>query len=233
MLLKMEMYAISVLMYKLNIGGFMAKVNAFGRQKGWIEVICGPMFAGKSEELLRRLNLLKYSEAKYLLFTPTRDTRSGNRKAKSRDGREFVSITIEKATDIIRYVNEASDIQVVAIDEAQFFDAELCNVCNYLANNNYIVLVAGLDMDFDGNPFTTMVNIIATAEHVTKLKAICMECGAEASFSERLKSAQQKKGGQDQILIGDIESYEARCRHCHSLSKRNQWNYPKLKKPKI
>lgn len=212
----------------------MAKINAFGRQKGWIEVICGPMFAGKSEELLRRLNLLKFSEAKYLLFTPVKDTRSGNKKAKSRDGREFVSIAVEKSVDIIDYVNKATEIiQVVAIDEAQFFDLELCNVCNYLANNNYIVLVAGLDMDFDGNPFQTMANIITSAEKVTKLKAICMICGAEASFSERLKSAQKKEGGQDQIMIGDIESYEARCRHCHTLSKRNPWNYPKLKKAKI
>ncbi|MBQ6970352.1 thymidine kinase [bacterium] len=200
----------------------MAKVNAFGRQKGWIEVICGPMFAGKSEELLRRINLLKYSEAKYLLFTPTKDTRSGGKRAKSRDGREFTSISVEKAIDIIGHVNKASEIvQVVAIDEAQFFDEELCNVCNYLANNNYIVLVAGLDMDFDGNPFKTMTNIITVAEKVTKLKAICMTCGAEASFSERLKSAQKKQGGRDQIMIGDIESYEARCRHCHTLSKAN------------
>lgn len=206
----------------------MAKINAFGRQKGWIEVICGPMFAGKSEELLRRLNLLKYSEAEYLLFTPDKDTRSGFKKAKSRDGREFESITVKKAIDIIDYVNKTKkNIQVVAIDEAQFFDNELSNICNYLANNNYIVLVAGLDMDFDGKPFESLVNLVATAEKITKLKAICMKCGAEASFSQRLK------GCKDKILIGDIESYEARCRHCHSLSKQNVFNYPKLKKAKI
>ena len=193
-----------------------------------IRLIAFELSADKFLQALYKTYQFTLVSGSFPFFTPDKDTRSGYKKAKSRDGREFESITVKKATDIIDHLNETKkNIQVVAIDEAQFFDNELSNVCNYLANNNYIVLVAGLDMDFDGKPFESLVNLIATAERITKLKAICMECGAEASFSERLK------GGKDKIQIGDIESYEARCRHCHSLSKHNPENYPKLKKAKI
>lgn len=208
----------------------MAKINAFRSQRGWIEVICGPMFSGKSEELLRRIGLLKFAEVKYLLFTPVTDTRSGPKKAKSRDGRIIESIAVDKARDIIDYVNkDNNDIQVIAIDEAQFFDEELPEVCNYLANNGYIVIVAGLDMDSWGRPFVPMMKLLVYAEQVTKLKAICTNCGASASFTGHIKPRPLDA----QILVGDKDEYTAHCRHCHSQSKMNYNNFPKIKKAKI
>ena len=208
----------------------MAKINAFRTQKGWIEVICGPMFSGKSEELLRRINLLKYAEVQHLIFTPTSDTRAGMKKAKSRDGRIFESISVDNARQIIDHVNkESRDIQVIAIDEAQFFDEELPEVCNYLANNDYIVMVAGLDMDSWGRPFTPMMKLLVYAERVTKLKAVCTNCGASASFSAHTTPRPMDS----QILVGDKKEYTAHCRHCHSSSRLNPNNFPKVKKAKI
>lgn len=208
----------------------MSKINAFRSQRGWIEVICGPMFSGKSEELLRRINLLKYAEVKYLLFTPARDTRSGPKTAKSRDGRTIESISVNNSREIIDYVNKASDdVQVIAVDEAQFFDDELPEVCNYLANNDYIVIAAGLDMDSWGRPFTPMMKLLVYAEQITKLKAVCTNCGATASFSGAIKPRPMS----DQILIGDKNEYTAQCRHCHQQSKLNYNNFPKVKKAKI
>lgn len=208
----------------------MAKINAFRSQRGWIEVICGPMFSGKSEELLRRINLLQFSEVKYLLFTPFTDTRSGTRKAKSRDGRIIESIAVHNAREIIDYVNKSSDdVQVIAIDEAQFFDEELPEVCNYLANNEYIVIAAGLDMDSWGRPFVPMMKLLVYAEKVTKLKAICTNCGAAASYTAHTKPRPMDA----QILVGDKNEYTAHCRHCHQQSKLNFNNFPKVKKAKI
>lgn len=208
----------------------MAKINAFRSQRGWIEVICGPMFSGKSEELLRRVGLLKFAEVKYLLFTPITDTRSGSKKAKSRDGRIIESIAVNKSRDIIGEINKCSDdVQVIAIDEAQFFDDELPEVCNYLANNEYVVIVAGLDMDSWGRPFTPMMKLLVYAEHVTKLKAICTNCGASASFTGHIKPRPLDA----QIMVGDKEEYTAHCRHCHSQAKMNYNNFPKVKKAKI
>lgn len=208
----------------------MSKINAFRTQKGWIEVICGPMFSGKSEELLRRIGLLKYSEVQYLLFTPTIDTRSGEKKAKSRDGRTIESISVHNAREIIDYVNNASDdLQVVAVDEAQFFDEELAEVCNYLANNDYIVIVAGLDMDSWGRPFKSMMKLLIYAEQVTKLKAVCTNCGASASYTAHNKP----RPLDSPILVGDKNEYTAHCRHCHQQSRLNPNNFPKVRKAKI
>ncbi|MBQ0045335.1 MAG: thymidine kinase [Mycoplasma sp.] len=208
----------------------MAKINAFRTQKGWIEVICGPMFSGKSEELLRRINLLQFAEVKYLMFTPNTDTRSGLKKAKSRDGRIIDSISVGCSREIIDWVNNSSeDVQVIAIDEAQFFDEELPEVCNYLANNDYIVIASGLDMDSWGRPFTPMMKLLIYAERVTKLKAICTNCGASASFTGHIKPRPMDA----QILVGDKNEYTAHCRHCHSQSKLNYYNFPKVRKAKV
>lgn len=208
----------------------MAKINAFRSQRGWIEVICGPMFSGKSEELLRRIGLLKFAEVKFILFTPTTDTRSGTKKARSRDGRIIESIAVQSSRQIIDEINKSTDdIQVIAIDEAQFFDEELPEVCNYLANNEYIVMVAGLDMDSWGRPFNTMMKLLVYAEEVTKLKAICTNCGASASFTGHIRPRPMDA----QILVGDKNEYTAHCRHCHSQSKLNFYNFPKVKKAKI
>lgn len=208
----------------------MAKINAFRSQRGWIEVICGPMFSGKSEELLRRVGLLKFAEVKYLLFSPATDTRSGPKKARSRDGRVIEAITVNNARDIINKVNECPDyIQVIAIDEAQFFDDELPEVCNYLANNEYIVVVAGLDMDSWGRPFTSMMKLLVYAEKVTKLKAICTNCGATASYTGHINPRPMD----EKIFVGDKSEYAALCRHCHNQSKLNYNDFPKVKKAKI
>lgn len=193
----------------------MAKINFFGVSRGRIEVICGPMFSGKTEELIHRLNRLNYCDAHYLLFTPKIDTRSP-RYATSRNGKKLSSIIISNSNEILKYIkNKKEKIDVIAIDEAQFFDKNLSRVCNYLANKKYIVIASGLDMDFNGKPFSTMKELIITAEKVTKLKAICSICGAEASFTERTNINSKK-----QIVIGDKKIYSARCRHCHSLSKK-------------
>ncbi|MCQ3914630.1 MAG: thymidine kinase [Mycoplasmoidaceae bacterium] len=207
----------------------MAKINAFRTQKGWIEVICGPMFSGKSEELLRRIGLLKFAEVKHLLFTPVKDVRSGT-KAKSRDGRTFDAIAVNSAREIIDEINKyPEEVQVIAIDEAQFFDEELPDVCNYLANNDYIVIAAGLDMDSWGRPFNSMMKLLVYAERVTKLKAICTNCGASASFTAHIKPRPLDA----QILVGDKNEYTALCRHCHNSSKLNYNNFPKIKKAKV
>lgn len=208
----------------------MAKINAFRSQRGWIEVICGPMFSGKSEELLRRIGLLKFAEVQFLLFTPTTDTRSGAKKAMSRDGRIIESIPVQNSREIIEQINASNvEAQVIAIDEAQFFDDELPEVCNYLANNEYIVMVAGLDKDSWGRPFNPMMKLLAYAEEVTKLKAVCTNCGASASFTGHIRPRPLDA----RIMVGDKNEYTAHCRHCHSQSKLNYFNFPKVKKPKI
>lgn len=208
----------------------MAKINALRSQRGWIEVICGPMFSGKSEELLRRIGLLKFSEVKYLLFSPATDTRSGLMRAKSRDGRVVESISVNNSREIIDKINaDTNDVQVIAIDEAQFFDEELPEVCNYLANNEYIVIVAGLDMDSWGRPFPPMMKLLVYAEKVTKLKAICTNCGATASYTSHINPRPME----ERIFVGDKNEYTALCRHCHSQSKLNYNNFPKVKKAKI
>lgn len=208
----------------------MSKINAFRTQKGWIEVICGPMFSGKSEELLRRINLLKYAEVKYMLFTPMTDTRSGSKKAKSRDGRTIESIPVAHSREMIDKINQSpDDIQVIAVDEAQFFDDDLPEVCNYLANNDYVVIAAGLDMDSWGRPFVPVMKLLVYAEQVTKLKAVCTNCGAQASYSAHIRPRPMDA----QILVGDKNEYTAHCRHCHSQSKLNYNNFPKVKRAKI
>jgi len=208
----------------------MAKINAFNTQKGWIEVICGPMFSGKSEELLRRVNLLQYSEVEYLLFTPATDTRSGAKKAKSRDGRVIESITVQKAIDIIDHVNKATgEVQLIAIDEAQFFDEGLCDVVNHLANHGYVVMVAGLDMDSWGKPFRVMERLLASAERVTKLKAVCVHCGATASFSDHIDNRDVTGTN---IVVGDSNEYVACCRKCHKHLKDLTSSMPPVKEAK-
>lgn len=205
----------------------MSKINAFNIQRGWIEVICGPMFSGKSEELLRRINLLKYSEVEYVVFTPTKDTRSGEKIAKSRDGRTIVTISINDSLEMIDYINKSiKSIQVIAIDEAQFFDNKLADVCNHLANNGYIVLVAGLDMDSFGAPFEQMARLLASAERVTKLKAICTQCGANATFTDH----NDERDINDNIMVGDKNEYSARCRRCHSHIRDILPNMPEVRK---
>lgn len=196
------------------------KKNAFNRTKGWIEVICGPMFAGKSEELLRRINRFQYAEISYVLFKPTTDTRT-KKEVKSRDGRALEAIEIKSPNDILEYLskNKHTQYDAIAIEEGQFFDKSLGEVCNTLANQGYAVYVAGLDLDFRGNPFESMAYVLAYADHVTKLTAICTVCGAEANRTQRMINGKPASINDPLVLIGDQESYEARCRTHHIVKK--------------
>jgi len=168
-------------------------------QLGWIEVICGSMFSGKTEELLRRLKRARFANQKVMIFKPQTDVRYSDKKVVSHDANEIVSNPVEKAQDIL---NQVEGVDVVAIDEAQFFDAEIIDVCNKLANNGLRVIVAGLDMDFKGNPFGPMPHLMAVAEFVTKVHAICTKTGNLAHYSHRTAE------NDELVLLGERNEYE-------------------------
>ena len=168
-------------------------------QLGWIEVICGSMFSGKTEELLRRLKRARFANQHVLIFKPQTDVRYSDKKVVSHDANEIMSTPVENATDILSKVNHAD---VVAIDEAQFFDDDIIAVCNQLANNGMRVIVAGVDMDFKGNPFGPMPHLMAIAEFVTKVHAICTKTGNLAHFSHRTSE------NDDLVLLGERTEYE-------------------------
>jgi thymidine kinase len=170
---------------------------------GWIEVICGCMFSGKTEELIRRLNRALIAKQKVEIFKPKMDTRYHTEKIVSHNEREIRSTPVHFANDILLL---AGDCDVVGIDEAQFFDQSIVEVCNLLANNGKRVIVAGLDMDYEGKPFGPMPNLLAVAEFVTKVHAICAQTGELASFSYRLAASNAR------VMLGEKDVYEARSR---------------------
>lgn len=195
----------------------MAKFNAFGKEKGWIELICGPMFAGKSEELLRRLKRLEYADVSYLLFKPSVDTRA-SKTVYSRDGRRMEAIEYKNSFEILDHVlNNIVHPQVVAIDEAQFSDDDLVKVCEGLAETGIIVYVAALDRNFKNEPFYITSQLSCFAEHVTKLSAVCTECGAPGTITQKLIENKPASYSSPIIQIGDSESYTVRCRHHHKV----------------
>jgi thymidine kinase len=175
-------------------------------RRGWIEVICGSMFSGKTEELIRRLNRARIAKQKVEIFKPKVDTRYDETNVVSHDENSIVSTPVETASQILLY---AEEVDVVGIDEAQFFDSDLMAVCNFLANKGVRVIVAGLDMDFQGNPFGPIPSLLATAEYVTKVHAICMRCGNLAQYSHRTTA------DQNLVLLGEKDSYEPLCRKCY------------------
>ena len=181
-------------------------INKTGRS-GWIEVITGSMFSGKTEELIRRLKRANFANLKVEIFKPVIDTRYSESKVVSHDSNAIISTQVESATNIPLMV---SNVDVVGIDEAQFFDNGLVEVCNRLADSGIRVIVAGLDMDFKGNPFGPIPALISIAEYVTKVHAICMRCGNLAHYSYR-KSDTDKI-----ILLGEKDIYEALCRNCYN-----------------
>ena len=168
-------------------------------QFGWIEVICGSMFSGKTEELIRRLKRAKFAKQKVEIFKPAIDTRYNEEMVVSHDDNEIRSTPVPAAANI-RLLED--DCDVVGIDEAQFFDDEIVSVCNDLANRGVRVIIAGLDMDFKGNPFGPMPNLMATAEYVTKVHAVCTRTGNLAQYSYR------KTRNEDLVLLGETEEYE-------------------------
>ena len=175
------------------------------RDVGWIEVICGSMFSGKTEELIRRLRLAQIARQRVLVFKPRLDDRFAETEIVSRADVRLQCRVVDSAKEILPQVGDAT---VVGVDEAQFFDLELVRVCEALANAGRRVLVAGLDQDFRGEPFETMATLLSVAEYVDKVLAICVKCGNPANRSQRLVASTSR------IVVGDTDAYEARCRKC-------------------
>lgn len=182
---------------------------------GWIEVICGSMFSGKTEELIRRVRRATIARQKVQVFKPALDTRYNAEKVSSHNGMHFDARVVSAASDIWALVED--DTEVVAVDEVQFFDWAIADVCAELADRGKRVIVAGLDMDFRGEPFGPMPLLMAQAEVVDKLQAICVRCGGSASRTQRLINGRPANYDDPVIMVGAAEVYEARCRRCHEV----------------
>lgn len=191
---------------------FLEHTGSRSRRKGWIEVICGSMFSGKTEELIRRLRRAEFARQRVEIFKPSVDTRYADAEVVSHDATSIRSTPVPSSSNLLLL---ASDIAVVGIDEAQFFDDGLPEVCRQLADTGIRVIAAGLDMDYQGRPFGPMPQLMAMAEYVTKVHAICMDCGDLANFSHR------KASGTELVLLGETESYQPLCRQCF-LAARQQ-----------
>jgi thymidine kinase len=186
---------------------FLENKNNGKIPKGWIEVIAGSMFSGKTEELIRRMKRAKIAKQKVEIFKPQIDTRYSEDKVVSHDANQITSKPVENSLLILNLVD---DVEVVGIDEAQFFDSGIFDVCNILANRGIRVIVAGLDMDFKGNPFGPMPQLMSVAEYVTKVHAICMKCGDLANYSHRLSESEML------VELGEKDKYEPLCRTCYN-----------------
>ncbi|MCI4138734.1 thymidine kinase [Bacillus vallismortis] len=185
------------------------------KQSGWLELICGSMFSGKSEELIRRVKRATYAKQEVRVFKPVIDNRYSEDAVVSHNGTSMKSYAISAAADIWAHISESTD--VIAVDEVQFFDEEIVEVLSSLADKGYRVIAAGLDMDFRGEPFGVVPDIMAIAESVTKLQAVCSVCGSPASRTQRLIDGKPASYDDTVILVGASESYEARCRHHHEV----------------
>lgn len=184
-------------------------------REGWLEVICGCMFAGKTEELIRRINVLSYARKNILVFKPKIDDRYSTTEIASHAGSKVPCIVISEAKEILNHVNYDTD--VVAIDEVQFFDEDVVDICEYLADSGLRVMVAGLDKDFRGEPFGVLPDLLTRAEFVTKLTAVCAKCGAPATRTQRIINGKPASFNDPIVLVGAKEAYEPRCRHCHEI----------------
>ena len=182
---------------------------------GWIELICGSMFSGKTEELIRRIKRAQIARQKVQVFKPILDDRYAVEKVSSHDGLHWDAVTVNDANQILTLVEEDTD--VIAIDEVQFFNWTIADVCNKLADRGRRVILAGLDMDFRGEPFGPMPLLMAQAEATDKLQAICVVCGAPASRTQRLIDGLPANYDDPVILVGANEVYAARCRRCHEV----------------
>lgn len=181
------------------------------KRKGSIEVICGSMFSGKTEELIRRMKRAQYAKQKVEIFKPEIDTRYDAVKVVSHEGNSIHSTPVPASSHILLLAN---DVEVVGIDEAQFFDIGLVDVCNQLANSGVRVIIAGLDMDYLGKPFGPIPALLSIAEHVTKVHAICMRCGNIANHSHRITNEESL------VLLGETTNYEPLCRDCFTEAKK-------------
>lgn len=178
-----------------------------GEKRGWIEVICGSMFSGKTEELIRRLKRAKIANLKVEIFKPAIDVRFDAVKIVSHDENKINSTPVDSSQKLLTL---AQNVDVIGVDEAQFFDNEIANVCDELAFRGIRVIVAGLDMDYLGNPFGQMPNLLSKADYITKLHAICVRCGNIANYSYR------KVPNEEQVMLGALDVYEPRCRTCYN-----------------
>lgn len=184
-------------------------------QDGYVEVITGCMFAGKTEELIRRIRVLEFAKKKIQVFKPAIDDRYNETSIASHAGSQILAEVVESAQEILGLVKK--ETEVVAIDEVQFFDQQIITVCDILADDGKRVMVAGLDMDFRGEPFGVMPELITRAEFVTKLTAICSVCGSPATRTQRLVDDKPANYNDPIVLVGADEAYDARCRHCHTV----------------
>jgi thymidine kinase len=188
------------------------------RARGHIELICGSMFSGKTEELIRRLRRAEIAKQRIQVFSHKLDTRYGSDQLASHSGANWSAVPVQRAEQVLEQLDPAAT--VVAVDEAQFFDEQIARVVDALAQRGIRVLIAGLDLDFRGEPFGPMPLLLAQAEQVDKLSAICVVCGAPASRTQRLINGSPAKYDDPVILVGASEVYEARCRHCHQVPGR-------------
>ena len=206
-------------------------------QQGVVEVICGSMFSGKTEELMRRLKRAQYAKQKIQVFKPVLDQRYSVDHVQSHDANRILSIPVSSAKEILDKIDD--NTRVVGIDEAQFFDDYIVEVAQKLAYRGTRVICAGLDMDFKGQPFGPMPKLLAIAESVTKLSAVCVVCGAPATRSQRMISEHQTPNSEntnDQVLVGAHDYYEARCRFCHepnAITSVQPGLFPQAKQNKI
>ncbi|MBR2891996.1 MAG: thymidine kinase [Bacilli bacterium] len=190
---------------------------------GWIEIICGSMFAGKTEELIRRITRIKYAKKDVWVFKPVIDDRYSYYDVVSHSQRKVKSIPVNSSSEILEKLKEVSQLPyAVCIDEVQFFDRGLIEVAEGLANKGVRVILAGLDLDFRGEPFGIMPDLIARAEYITKLQAICQVCGDPATRTQRLIDGKPANYNDPIVLVSAKEKYEARCRHCHQVPKNEQ-----------
>lgn len=187
------------------------------KQSGWVEVVCGSMFSGKSEELIRRVRRAQFAKQKIVVFKPKIDDRYSKESVVSHNGSTFTAIPVSSSNEMFQYID--AEVDLIAIDEVQFFDQEVVNVIQRLADEGYRVIAAGLDQDFRGEPFGQMPELMAIAEQVTKLQAVCAVCGSPASRTQRLINGKPASYHDPVIMVGAAEAYEARCRHHHEVPK--------------
>ncbi|WP_381415452.1 thymidine kinase [Spiroplasma endosymbiont of Anurida maritima] len=185
---------------------------------GWMEIIVGCMFAGKTEEFIRRLIRLEYAKFKIQVFKPSVDNRYKEDSVTSHNNRSFDAVAVVSAEDLYNSVDK--DTKVVGIDEVQFFDANIVKIANKLADENKLVIMNGLDKDFRGESFDNVAQLMALSENVKKLHAICVICGNLANRTQRIINGKPANYNDKIILIGEKDAYEARCRHCHQISNK-------------
>ncbi|WP_042351065.1 thymidine kinase [Bacillus massiliigorillae] len=185
------------------------------KQAGWMELICGSMFSGKSEELIRRVRRTQFARQNTVVFKPAIDNRYAEEAVVSHNGASVMAKSIAKSTDIFLHIDK--DLDVIAIDEIQFFDDKIVEVAQQLADSGYRVILAGLDQDFRGEPFGPVPALLSLAENITKLQAVCAVCGSPASRTQRLINNEPANYHDPIILVGASESYEPRCRHHHEV----------------